>query len=141
MGTAGYSRDTARVQACAAAAARPRAARAVLSCAGAYVSGAVGSNACPVGSVRIETEAACRTAVTATGKTAHPSYAFVETRSDYQRGCYYYTSSNNAYFNPHPVGAAKSGYQLLCAAVTTGAPPRTGSYCAVRKVRWGHVAA
>ncbi len=39
----------------------------VLSCAGAYVSGAEGSNVCPAGSARIETEAACRTAVAAAG--------------------------------------------------------------------------
>ena len=44
-----------------------RAARAVPSCAGAYVFGAAGSNECPSGSVRIVAEAACRTAATATG--------------------------------------------------------------------------
>ena len=92
------------------------------------MSGDRGSNACPAGSVRIETEAACRTAMTATGKTESSAYVFVETAPDYPRGCHYYNSSNNVYFNPHPVGAAKSGYQLLCAAVTTGAPPRTGSH-------------
>ncbi len=98
------------------------AARAVLSCAGAYVSGAAGSNACPAGSARIETEAACRTAVTAAGST--PSSAFVETEPYYPRGCYYitsYSSGNVAYFNAHAVGAGNSDAQLLCAAVTTGA--------------------
>jgi hypothetical protein len=44
VGTAGYSRGTARVLPCTAAAAR----RAVLSCAGAYTDGADGSNECPV---------------------------------------------------------------------------------------------
>jgi hypothetical protein len=95
----------------------PRAARAVLSCAGAYVSGAAGSNACPAGSVRIETEAACRTAVAAAGKT----FGFVETVSYIPRGCYHYTGSNYVYFNAHAVGAGNSDAQLLC-AVTTGAP-------------------
>ncbi len=105
-----------------AAAARPRAARAVPSCTGAYVSGADGSNECPAGSVRIATEAACRTAAAAAGKTV-PS-AFVEANPYAPRGCYY-TSSNNAYFNPHAVGAGGFRYRLLCAAATTGAlPPR-----------------
>jgi hypothetical protein len=108
---------------CAAAAARPRAARAVLSCAGAYISGAAGSNECPAGSVRIETEAACRTAAAAAGKTIVPSL-FVETDSNYPRGCYYYTDSITATFNAHAVGAGNSNYQLLCAtATTTSAPP------------------
>jgi hypothetical protein len=119
---------TARVLEYTAAAALPRAARAVLSCAGAYVSGADGSNECPsgsnefpAGSVRIEDVEACRTAAAAAGKTAGSSlWSFVETRSAYPRGCYYY--GNDAYFNTDAVGAGFSGYQLLCAAVTTGAP-------------------
>jgi hypothetical protein len=94
----------------------------VLSCAGAYVSGAAGSNACPAGSVRIETEAACRTAVAAAGKTV--GSIFVETYPAMPRGCYYYTGSNTAYFNIHAVGAGNPYAQLLCAALatTTGAP-------------------
>ncbi len=95
------------------------------SCAGAYVSGAAGSNACPAGSVWIATEAACRIAAAAAGKTV-PS-AFVETDPYVPRGCYYVGQStsvynNYAYFNPHPVGAGDSTYRLLC-AVTSGAPP------------------
>jgi hypothetical protein len=141
-GTRGYSRDsqvlagvrrlqstgrvvpgtpagTARVQVCSAALARPRATRAVVLCAGAYVSGAAGSNACPAGSVRIETEAACRTAAAAAAKTI-PSN-FVETDPGYPRGCY--LTTNNAYFNTDAVGAGNSYSRLLCAAlVTTGAP-------------------
>jgi hypothetical protein len=93
---------------------------AVLSCAGAYVSGAAGSNECPAGSVRIEAEAACRAAVAAASKT--PAYSFVETDSRYPRGCYYSTSSNAAWLNTHTVGGAGySNFQLLCAA-TAGAP-------------------
>jgi hypothetical protein len=97
--------------------------RAVLCCAGAYVSGAAGSNSCPAGSVRIEAEAACRTAALAAGKTVDSS-SFVGTYSSRPRGCYYYTGSNNAYFNTHAVGAGRSAL-LLCAALadTTGAPP------------------
>jgi hypothetical protein len=103
-------------------AARPRGrVMLVLSCAGAYVSGAAGSNDCPAGSARIETEAACRTAAAAAGKTPHPS-GFVWTESTYPRGCFYDTTYNYAYFNTHAVGAGLSGSQLMCAAVTTGAP-------------------
>jgi hypothetical protein len=84
------------------------------------VSGAAGSNECPAGSVRIETEAACRTAAAAAGKTVGST--FVGTWSAYPRGCFY-DSTNTAFFNTHAVGAGFSA-QLLCAAlVTTGAPP------------------
>jgi hypothetical protein len=126
VGTRWVSRGTARVLECAAAAARPRAARAVLSCAGAYISGAAGSNACPAGSVRIATEAACRTAVTAAGKTAGSPFV-VPSSTVVPRGCFYCTGTDNAYayFNAHAVGAGNPDYRLLCAAVTTGAhPPR-----------------
>ncbi len=94
------------------------------SCAGAYVSGAAGSNECPAGSVRIVAEAACRAAVAAAGKTpGTPMSPFVETDATYPRGCYYYSS--NAWFNTHAVGAGEASAQLLCAAAaaTTGAPP------------------
>jgi hypothetical protein len=93
---------------------------AVLSCAGTYVSGAAGSNACPAGSVRIEAEAACRTAAAAAGKT----FAAVVASSTAPRGCYYFTTNSNAWFNTHAVGAGNSNTQLLCAAAaTTGATP------------------
>ncbi len=120
---------------------------AVPSCAGAYVSGAAGSNACPAGSVRIETQAACRTAAAAAGKTVGSQY-FVETLSDYPRGCYHYhsTSNNYVWFNTHAVGAGISGYQLLCdAAASTGAPPRTTPrhvcVCSDARVRHTHTCA
>jgi hypothetical protein len=90
------------------------------------VSGAAGSNACPAGSVRIDTEAACRTAAAAVGKIA--GLRFVESASGYPRGCYY-GSSGNAYFNtpPDAVGAGDSGSQLLCAAATGAPLHRAGS--------------
>jgi hypothetical protein len=94
----------------------------VLSCAGAYVSGDADSNECPVGSTRIANQAACRTAAAAAGKTVGSS--FVGTYDTYPKGCYYSTSNDYAYFNPHAVGAGNSNAQLLCAALaTTGAPP------------------
>jgi hypothetical protein len=87
----------------------------VLSCAGAYVSGAAGSNACPAGSARIESEAACRTAAVAAGKP----FIGVWTESFVPRGCYYDTGFNDARFNTHAVGAGHPSVQPLCA---TGAP-------------------
>jgi hypothetical protein len=93
----------------------------VLCCAGVYVSGAAGSNECPAGSVRIETQAACRTAVTAAGKTVDST--FVETDPTFPRGCYYETGTNRAFFNTHAVGAGYSALLLCAALVTTGAPP------------------
>jgi hypothetical protein len=95
------------------------AARAVVSCAGAYVSGAAGSNECPAGSVRIATEAACRTAAAAAGKTVGAS--FVRTVSFNPWGCFYYTGSNTAYFNTEVVGVGSYSQQLLCADATSGA--------------------
>ena len=98
------------------------------------MSGAAGSNECPAGSVRIEAEAACRTAAAAAGKTV-PS-VFVQTDPYVPRGCYYASDSNSvynnyAYFNPHPVGAGDSIYRLLC-VITAGAPPlaRVQRHCA-----------
>ncbi len=108
------------------------AARAVPSCAGAYVSGADGSNACPAGSARIETEAACRTAAAAAGKP----FGSVVTYADSPRGCFYVTSYNYAFFNADAVGAGLSSARLLCAAlVATGAPlhaPMRRRACAAR---------
>jgi hypothetical protein len=97
---------------------------AVLLCAGAYVSSAAGSNECPAGSGRIETEAACRAAAAAAGKTPSTSTSspFVVTRSNRPRGCYYVSSTDTAYFNTDAVGAGTS-IRLLCAAATAGAPP------------------
>ena len=70
------------------------------------MSGAAGSNACPAGSVRIEAEAACRTAAAAAGKTVAAS-GFVETDATWPRGCYY--NFNSAYFNTDAVGAGITG--------------------------------
>ncbi len=83
------------------------------------MSGAAGSNACPAGSVRIETADACRTAVAAAGKTV--GSPFGQTNPYTPRGCFYLT--NIAFFNGHAAGAGTSAARLLCAAtLTTGAP-------------------
>ncbi len=91
------------------------------------MSGAAGSNECPAGSVRIETVAECRTAATVVGKDArqvdYNDYNFA-----FPRGCYYNIFGNySVKLNAHPVGAGHSRHELLCAAVTTGAPPRAPS--------------
>ena len=90
----------------------------MLSCAGAYVSGAAGSNECPAGSVRIEAEAACRAAATATGKTAGSPFGV--TSPIPPRGCYYSTITNRAFFNADAVGAGSANAQLLCAVAAPG---------------------
>jgi hypothetical protein len=100
---------------CCGTAEGPR--RAVPSCAGAYVSGADGSNECPAGSARIETEAACRTAAAAAGKSV-PS---VNNNDWDPRGCFIYEPYSYAYFNKHATGAGLAGRQLLCARATNGA--------------------
>ena len=88
------------------------------------MSGAAGSNECPSGSARIVNEAACREASRWAGNVV-PSSGFVETRSDFPRGCYYvHADEDRAYFNTHPVGAGDSYSHLLCATGTTGALPR-----------------
>ena len=81
---------------------------------------------CPAGSVRIETEAACRTAAAAAVKTVGSD--FLKTNSTHPRGCY--TMNNVAYLNTDAVGAGRFGFELLCAAVTTGAPHR----CAHKRI-------
>ncbi len=92
---------------------------AVLSCAGAYVSGDVDSNECPEGYFRIETSAGCRIAATAAGKT----YRNPLQDRLLPRGCFYRTSSNNAYYNQVMPGAGNWDAQLLCAATAGASPP------------------
>ena len=76
--------------------------------------------------MRIETEAACRTAAAAAGRAVGSS--FVETSSDVPRGCY--SSSTDAYFNTHAVGVGNGFAQLLCADVSTGASRSGARGCA-----------
>jgi hypothetical protein len=97
------------------------------SWAGAYIYGAAGNNYCPGGSVRIETEAACRTAAATAGMPV--GSPFIKTDSIYPRGCYLYTwcsdrdedgcksYSYSVFFNPHPnpFGASDPSRKLLCA--------------------------
>ncbi len=126
LSTAGYSRSIARVLERSAAAVGPGQR---VPCAGAYLSGAAGSNVCPAGSMRIVTEAACRIAAVAAGKTA--GYPFVETYPTLPRGCYY-AYNNIVNLNTAPDGFGDSNYRLLCAVTSTGAPPPRRSAPRVR---------
>jgi hypothetical protein len=112
-GTPGTARVLERNGCCGTAEGPPR--RVVPSCAGAYVSGAAGSNECPAGFVRIETEAACRAAADAAGKT----FSVVVNNPYLPRGCLYWTEELWAYLNAHAVGVDYSDRQLLCAALST----------------------
>ena len=78
------------------------------------MSGSAGRNECPAGSSRIETEAVCRAAVAATGKTL--GSPFVDSNPDFPRGCYLMT--NDAFFNQHVPGGSDSGSRLLCSVVS-----------------------
>ena len=78
------------------------------------MSGSAGRNECPADSSRIETEAVCRAAVAATGKTL--GSPFVDSNPDFPRGCYLMT--NDAFFNQHVPGGSDSGSRLLCAVVS-----------------------
>ena len=104
------------------------------SCAGAYVSGVVGSNECPAGSARIEAEAACRAAAAAVGKIV--GTPFVVSVSTEPRGCNYFNRSDVAYFNADAVGAGSPYARLLCAAVVTAGAPLHAARC-----RWPMAAA
>ncbi len=83
-----------------------------------YMWAVAGSNECPAGSVRIETNSACSEAGYDIGIPTEMSW----TSPDMPRGCFYYINNKVMWFNDHAVGTGNSGHQLLCAAVTTGAP-------------------
>jgi hypothetical protein len=91
--------------------------------AGAYASGAAGSNDCPAGYVRIMSEAECRAAAVAKGKVQCDP-GFVLTASTLPRGCMYGTGGNDCVMlntDLNGAGFADANYQFftLCA----GAPP------------------
>ena len=86
----------------------------VSGCVGAYLYGNLGSNRCPPNSVKILTEAACRIATAAAGKSIN-EHTFVETVPYNPSGCNW----GGAYgmsFNTHAVGAGDSSRKPLCAA-------------------------
>ncbi len=116
----------------------------MLSCAGAYVLGVAGSNECPAGTVRIETEAECRIAAAARGLKlwgvwmymcdgcannwqSDPAAAnILQNDVNWLRGCYLVTFYDRVLFNTHAVGKGQPQGTLLCfdASATYGAPQR-----------------
>jgi hypothetical protein len=92
-----------------------------------YVLGGWDTNECPAGSVRIETEAACRTAAAATGKT----FTSVVDWSTLMRGCFYWNGNNQAHYNTHAVGAVHHDAHLICGAPSTPLRARacSGTIC------------
>ena len=90
-----------------------------LLCAGTFVYGDAGSNACPSGSSLIMDEATCRSAAISLGKVWVRSGATSSTT--WPRGCYWWTTTIAVYVGTALPGAGNSEARLLC-AVTTGAP-------------------
>lgn len=93
-------------------------------CAGVYVFGALGSNSCPAGSVRIATEAACRTAASATQLT----YSATESDSSFPVGCYHYFDFGSyVNFNTHSNGGGDRHSRPLCSPESSaGTTPGRG---------------
>ncbi len=95
--------------------------------AGKYAWGAVGKNACPGGTTRIDDFTACQAAAAAAGR---PSPKSSENTDAIPKGCYSSTTSPNAYFNAHVTGAGNridADILLLCAGAgvpASPAPPR-----------------
>ncbi len=86
----------------------------------AYQTGPANSNQCPASSERIVTEAACKTAAAAAGK----SWKQISYNAFYPAGCYIYSLAPETYviLNTHETGAASRYAQLLCATKAISAP-------------------
>jgi hypothetical protein len=82
-------------------------------CAG-FADGAANTNACPPGSSKIGSEAACAGAAAAVGRAWGGSVTYADVPS----GCSY-ADGNFVFFNPHPTGRPRPGWAPLCA----GKPP------------------
>ncbi len=85
-------------------------------CAGSFVWGINGSNACPAGSSVITDAAQCQAAAAAAGLRWDRSYDGLTT---FPRGCFLDTDGTVA-LNTDATGAEKSGSQPLCAVPATG---------------------
>ncbi len=97
---------------------------AVVFVSGAYVLGAINTNSCPVGSVRITTEAQCRLAIAALSLVA--ASTMVDTSAEYPKGCYLYRSDSKVYFNPHPTGTAHSTSTPICGPAPSASTAQPG---------------
>lgn len=83
-----------------------------------WVSGADGQNVCPLGSVRIITEAECQSAAALTKKTYKAWTAAATWKPKSPKGCFSgaYDSPTTVQFNDDAVGIGRKGRKLLCAS-------------------------
>ena len=106
-------------------------------CAG-FVDGADNTNACPSGSSKIVSEAACASAAAAVGRT----YSGSLTDAIRPSGCYTATgvTTSSVFFNADPTGAANAITRPLCAgaaATSTAADRRMWAVCVcIRVCAW-----
>jgi hypothetical protein len=103
-----------------------------------YAYGAANSNVCPAGFEPITTAADCETAAAESRTAAATAGIATTTRyggvmpsnAAYPRGCFYYSTgiimAVGVWFNPDPVGAARSSGQLICKRPFSPTPPTAG---------------
>ncbi len=99
------------------------------ACAG-VVLGVSNTNACPLGSARIGTAAACESAAAAIRKL----YGGNETNPGFPGGCYLNTRASVAFFNADPTGAPEPNHQPLCAGLSADCDPTRMLY--MRALVW-----
>ena len=77
---------------------------------GAVVFGNVGSNLCPDGYMRIETESTCQSAAA----VERIAYMDKLVSPFFPKGCFVDRQNNRVYFNTHASGAGEPDSRLLC---------------------------
>jgi hypothetical protein len=96
-------------------------------CAGMYVYTDSNANACPTGTtLPITTEAACRAAAAAAGKTYGGMGGGTVNLPTFPKGCFVLVSTGAVNFNDVPAGSALPSAVLLCIAIT--APPTIAGF-------------
>ncbi len=73
-------------------------------------------SSCPMNSIQIKTESACKSAAAAVGK----NYIRSETTNNYPTGCYVH-NTDRVFFNMATAGTSRADSRLLC-AVLIGVP-------------------
>ena len=87
-----------------------------------YITGAAGSNACPMGSTRIDDLTECQNAADAIGTTWDGSGQ----NAGSPKGCYL-PSTQTVSFNTHATGSGAAGFTPLCAGTPAASiAPRIG---------------
>ena len=85
----------------------------LLPCAGLFVAGAIGTNVCPAGSTRIDTESLCMQASASYGQPYDPDFTTWPSAA-HPRGCMGGINAGKVYFNPTPTGQGNSKFAPLC---------------------------